>query len=165
MGTGGAPPIPMRSIDPPTRGDVFPQIAAKGWIIDRRLRRQAFHEVRERIDRRTRQLGAHHSPVDRPTSVEVEVGRDPGECATRVKLLVYHDWTESGIKITSRIRPAHSSLHNAGTDGTRGRDDTGIRVLTVIITIFPVDIDCYGGTDGTTPLPSRVGLGVECKKS
>ena len=36
----------------------------------------------------------------------------------------------------------------SGTDGTSGRDDTGIRVPTVIATICKVDIDCYGGTDG-----------------
>ena len=39
-------------------------------------------------------------------------------------------------------------MDNAGTDGTRGRDDVGVRVLTVIATICAVDIDCYGGTDG-----------------
>ena len=49
-------------------------------------------------------------------------------------------------------------------DGVRGRDDTGIRVLTVIITICTVDIDCHGGTDGTTPRQSRGGTRNDCQK-
>ena len=95
---------------------------------------------------------------------------DPPGAPACVRCAWPSDRTAACLDLT--VKPDYSYGHHTPRgrvqvevgDGVRGRDDTGIRVLTVIITICTVDIDCHGGTDGTTPRQSRGGTRNDCQK-